>query len=101
MAPDPRLRLLMACLWMLLFWGVAVALWRKRPSTRRAIPILTTVYGLYELSLLALYTQVPLGPWGWIGRTLVYATAALLAYWALNRTAAKGYFPEEGSEIRD
>ncbi|MCP4424168.1 MAG: hypothetical protein GY803_06730 [Chloroflexi bacterium] len=93
--PDPRLRLGMALIWTVLFLGAALALWQKRPFIRRAVPILFTIYTLYELGLLAFYAQAPPTRHSWPINALFYLTLILFSAWGLNRTAVKNYFEVE------
>lgn len=90
--PDPRIRLAMAFLWIILFWAAAIALWRRRPLTSRAIPFLIATYSLYELALVALYVRVPVSGRHWLLNVLLVGIAVSFSYWALNRPAAETYF---------
>lgn len=94
MTLDPRLRLIMAAVWMVLFWGSAVALWRSKPFTTWFIPLILTLSALYELTLLGLYVQIPETGQGWLIRIWIYAAAILFAAWSLNRGPAKQYFAQ-------
>ena len=86
---DSRLRLVMAAVWMVLFWGAAVALWRRKAFTSWFIPLLLTLRAIYELTLLGLYVQFPESGQGWLMRTCLYAAMILFAAWSLNRRATK------------
>lgn len=90
--PDPRLRLVVAVVWSLVFLGLALALWQRRPFVRQAIPISLTLYAVYRLSLLLFFAQVPLNPQGWLLRLMIYLAAIVCAQWALNRAGTKSYF---------
>ncbi len=91
--PDPRWRMVWAGAWGILFVGMSVALWRKRPFTRYLLPLVLALYGLLEIAfLLLLRAQPELHPQAWQLPTLVYATAVLFSAWALNRKAALAYF---------
>jgi hypothetical protein len=89
---DPRLRLIIALCWAILFWGAAFALWRKRPFARQAIPIILLLYGLYQLSLLLFFTQTQTAQRRWLLNTLSYTVAVLFTLWALNRATVITYF---------
>ena len=89
--PSPLFLLLMALVWMLLLWAAALALWQKRPFTRRGIPSLLFVYAVYELILL-LFAQTEPARSGWLINILFYLFIVLFSYWVLNRTAVKPYF---------
>ena len=94
--PDPRLRLLIAAVWMLLFWCLAIALWRKIVLTRWLIPLLLAFYAVYELAIIGLFAQVPINRAQWLQHTFVAFTFVLFAYWALNKSSAKSYYLEDG-----
>ena len=87
--PDPRLRLVIAAVWMALFWGAAVALWRRKSFTSWFIPLLLSLVALYELTLLGLFVQIPESGQGWLMRILLYAALILFASWSLNRECSK------------
>lgn len=97
--PDPRLRLLIAAIWMLLFWSLAIALWRKIVLTHWLIPLLLAFYALYELALMGLFAQVPINRARWLQHTFVAFTLVLFAYWALNKGTAKSYYLEDGPAV--
>ncbi|HEX6383653.1 MAG TPA: hypothetical protein VF177_03185 [Anaerolineae bacterium] len=90
--PDPRLRLVIAVFWGLLFLGLALALWRRRSFTRQAVPISLLLYTLYRLSLLLFFTQVPVNWQAWLPQSMMYVGVIVFAQWALNRAGAKTYF---------
>ncbi len=92
--PTPFFRLMLALVWMLLLWAAALALWQRRPFTRRAIPFILFVYAVYELGILLIFTQAGPARSGWLINTLFYLFITLFSYWALNRTAVTSYFTE-------
>ena len=83
--PDPRLLLVIAAGWMVLFWGSAIALWHRHSFTRWLIP-------LYELVLQGLFAHIPISGQGWLLRILLYVAATLFAFWSLNRNETRSYF---------
>jgi hypothetical protein len=91
-AVDPRLRAVIAGGWALLFLGAVVALWRRQPASRLAVPLLLGVYALYEMGLLLFLVQSPVARQGWPADTLFYATLIILAAWLLNRRVVRSYF---------
>lgn len=95
--PDPRFRLVGAIVWMFLFLGAGLLLWRRHHSIRRLLPILLASYVLYELTLLALFAQVALTGFAWLGRISFAVLAVGFTQWVLNRPTASSYFREEGS----
>ncbi len=93
--PDPRLRLILAAGWMLAFWGLAFALWRKMTATQRLIPILLAVYALYELAILYVFARISISEQRWIQHGLISVVTVVFAYWALNRSATIPFYLEE------
>jgi peptidoglycan/LPS O-acetylase OafA/YrhL len=89
--PDPRLLLLIAGVWMALFWGAAIALWRRQRFTHWLIPLLLLLYALYELILLGFFVRMPEGTQSWLARILLYDLAILFAIWSLNRSESRSY----------
>lgn len=92
--PSPLFRLAAALVWMMLFWGAALALWQKRPFTRHIIPAILFIYMVYELSLLLFFAQAEPARSSWLINTLFYLFCIGFSYWALNRTAVTSYFRE-------
>ena len=92
--PDPRLLILFAAVWMVLFWGAAIALWRRRSIVQWLIPLLILLYALYELLLLGFYVRIPESAQSWLARILLYNLAILFAFWSLNRGKSRIYFKE-------
>lgn len=92
--PDPRIRLIIALVWALIFFGLTIALRRGRPRTRQTIPISLLLYGLIELGLLLIFVQAPGARRSWMLNSITYGGMTAFAYWALNRLAATSYFKE-------
>jgi len=90
--PDPRLLLVIAVGWTVLFWGMAIVLWRRCPFTRWLIPMLLLLLALYELMLQGLFVRIPISGQSWLLRILLYSVAILFAIWSLNRSKARSYF---------
>ena len=90
--PDPRLLLVIAVVWGLVFLGLALMLWQRRPFVRQAVPISLTLYAIYRLSLLLFFAQVPLNRQGWLLYSMVYLAVIVFTQWALNRASAQSYF---------
>ncbi|MEW5985632.1 MAG: hypothetical protein AB1791_03265 [Chloroflexota bacterium] len=89
---DPRLRLVMALVWAVVWLGLAVALWRRRPFTRLALPVAWLLYVLYHLALLFFFVRSSVAQAGWLGYTLPALFILLYVTWVLNRPAARRYF---------
>ncbi|WP_420629423.1 hypothetical protein [Candidatus Leptofilum sp.] len=83
--PDPRLRLVAAGLFTLLFFMLAWQLWWKRPFTIRAIPITIGWYALYETAVWLLFAQPPRNWPLWGISTLLLMSNILFTWWALRR----------------
>lgn len=90
--PDPRLLLVIAVIWMALFWGSAIALWRRRSWVRWLIPLLLLLYALVELALQGLFVPIPISGQSWLLRFLLYDSVILFAFWSLNRSKGRAYF---------
>ncbi|MCA9971744.1 MAG: hypothetical protein KC425_16075 [Anaerolineales bacterium] len=90
--PAPGSRLALAVAWAVLFGGCGVALWRKRPFTRRLIPILSALQALVDVGLLILFGQSPLNQARWLWTASLFLGWVLFCTWALNRPAAAPYF---------
>jgi hypothetical protein len=91
--PDPMFRLVIALVWGAAFLGLAEALRRKRPFTRRLVPLLIAGYALYEVGLILVFTATS-------GQTLILdgltaVSAVIFTGWALNRTAVTDYFQND------
>ena len=93
--PDPRLRMLIAAIWMVVFWVLAYALWRKIALTRWLVPALIALYAFYELAVLRLFAQVPISSERWILNSFLAIALVSLAFWALNRSAVNSYYLED------
>lgn len=93
--PDPRLRLLIAGVWVVIFWGLAWAVWRRRPFSQKAIPGLTALYAAYDLGLPFIYPTARLNQTNWLLTGAFYIIIILFMAWALNRPAANAYFKTE------
>ena len=83
--PDPRLRLILALLWALLFFSLALGLWYQRPFTRRAVPILLLLYALYDMGMWLFFQRPPLNKLSWFGVGLFYLGFITFTRWVLNR----------------
>ena len=95
--PDPRLRLLMAGVWMVLLLGTAVALRARKPFVRWLVPGVLLVYGVYQFALVAVAVHVSGGTANWLLDVLLAIAVLLFCTWALNRETATSYYVEEES----
>lgn len=92
--PDPRIRLVIAVIWALIFFTLTIALRRGRPRTRRVIPVSLLLYALFELGLLLIFVRAPTARRSWMLNSITYGCMTVFAFWALNRPAATSYFKE-------
>lgn len=90
--PNPIIRLIAAVIWAGVLGGSGIGLWRKRPFTRRFIPLTLFLYALYELSLVWLFAQTLLARQGIWPQAVLYALLIGFSWWGLNRTAVNHYF---------
>lgn len=93
--PDPRLRMVIAAIWLMVFWILAFALWRKITLTRWLVPALIALYVVYELALLRLFSQVPISSERWFLNSFIAVALVSFAYWALNRRVIIPYYLED------
>lgn len=84
--PDPRIRLAVALVWAALFFIALVGLRRRKIWSRKLIPILLALYGVYELGMIIVFSTLPPA----VLPILAYIVFVGLVYWALRRP---GYFP--------
>lgn len=89
--PDPRLRLVAAAFFAVLFFILAWQLWRKRPFTIRAIPTAIAGYALYETAVWLQFAQPPRNWSLWLLTSLLLMGSILFTRWSLRR-ASKNYF---------
>ena len=90
--PDPRIRIGMAVVWTGIFWGLAAAMWWRRPFSRKGTPILLTIYAIVDLLLPVFFTQGLFNRQAWLVTAVIYVLAITFAYWILHRPATKSYF---------
>lgn len=81
---DPRLRLVLALVWGLIFLWLAVALWQRRKVARILLPATVLLYGGYHL-LLLLFTPAPAARQGWALQLLFLIAAAGWSLWVSRR----------------
>jgi len=93
---DPRLCAAVSLVWAIVFLGLAVALWRRRPLTRFVVPVATLLYGLNRL--------VAPGPCAPAARlqdgisleVIIFMAWVLLVVLALNIASGRAYFGSTG-----
>jgi len=87
---DPRLRLMGAGMWTIIFLWLAWAVIKKKSFSRRAVPLALVGFGISDLVMLLFVPTARAGDWLLNG--LFFAIITLLFYWALNNSRAKAYF---------
>lgn len=90
--PNPTVRIILALVWVGLFWGLLIALWQKRPLTRFAIPTTILIYTAYQLIFLLRFTQTTTIQQNLLLHNLFYISLIAFFFWALNRPVAQTYF---------
>ena len=90
--PDPRLLLVVASLWAVLFWALAIALFLRVTAVRWLIPLLIFLHALYEFGLQALFESLASPIQIWLFRALLYVLFIIFAVWSLNRKGSEPYF---------
>lgn len=89
---DPRLGLLTALGWTVVFLVLVVAIWRAYAIARLAAPALLLAYATYQLGTEYAFVQSPDFDRGWPLSAGLYALAILYTTWALNQAAGRRYF---------
>jgi len=90
--PDPRFRFIMALIWGIVFIGLWWLVRKKRPFTRKFLPLVLILYAVYELSLTILFAQTSLAQQALRLNLSFYLLLVLFITWALNRSASNNYF---------
>ena len=90
---DPRIRLVMACGWMMIFFWLARAVWKKKPYSLIAIPIVLVCYALNDF-FLQQFAPIATNLNG-LMRSLFFIAIIILIYGMLNRPQTKQYFTTE------
>ncbi len=98
--PDPTFRLIVALVWGIVFFGLGDMLRRKRPFTRRLIPLSIFLYALYEMGLIILFAAAAPARQSLLLDALLVLSGVLFSGWALNRTAVYAYFTSASDLVR-
>jgi hypothetical protein len=94
-SPDPRLRMFGAAVWMVVFWVLAFALWRRIALTCWLVPLVIALHVVYELAILGLYAKVPINNGRWFLYTVMAIALVSFSTWALNGRSKNSYFLED------
>lgn len=90
--PDPRLRMVIAIVWAIVFLVLATALWLKKPATRMLAPVLLLFYAIYRLALVGLFSKSDYSRSSLVIFTLIYTAIIMFTIWVLNRKTGRAYF---------
>jgi hypothetical protein len=85
----------LAVFWSIIFIVTAVALWRRQSWTRRIIPGLIVLHGVYYLALVMLFARSAASKNAWPAVGLLFGLAVLFSTWALYRPSVRWYFKTE------
>lgn len=84
---DPRVRLALAIVWAVVFFLLALALWRRKSAVRVVLPLTLAVYGVMHLALLFLTAPAPAARQGWLHPFLGLVLAIGWTVWVCLRPA--------------
>jgi len=87
--------MLISAVWMVVFWVLAVALWRRNALTRWLVPLIIALHFVYELAILRLFARIPINNGRWFLYGFMMIATVSFATWALNRSANNPYFLED------
>lgn len=79
--PDPRLRMVLASAWAIIFLAATWVLLNRSCRNWRAIPLLMTLFGVYELGMMIAFATEPPAPL----LVLAYAAFVCFVVWVLWR----------------
>lgn len=91
-SPSPAIPLTLAAVWAGLFFGLTIALWRRREMTRWWLPLSVALYGAYRMFALFVLILEPVAQQAWLVRLLPLLALSCFAAWALNRPASAGFW---------
>ncbi len=89
---DPRLRMLVALTWALVFLSISLSIWRRWKVTRFLTPILLILYAAYQLGLVRFFSQTYKVNTNWQVDSGLHIAALIFTIWALNHKSARQYF---------
>lgn len=87
---TPTIRSLLAIGWAVVAFGLAAALWQRRPWTRIAIPVAGALFLIYHLGLLS-FSLSSIAQQGWSGNLVIGLILLTFVTWSLNRPEARAY----------
>ena len=88
---DPRLRLIVAIFWAIVFLAITVALMLRNPKTKVIVPGVLAIYAIYRLALVGLFAQSAYSRGSLLIFVLIYGAVIIYSTWALNRKSAAAY----------
>ena len=90
--PNPAIRLGVDMVWSILFLGMTIGVWTKRPFVPHLLPKLIGIYALYNLLLHRIYAQATYNPAQWLLNGLLYILFITATQWILTKN--KNHFRE-------
>lgn len=84
---DPRVRIVLAAIWALVFFLLALALWQRRAAVRIVMPMALGLYGAAHLTLLFLAAPAPAARQGWLLQFVGLVLATGWTVWVCLRPA--------------
>jgi hypothetical protein len=90
--PDPRLRMIIAIIWAIIFLVLTSILWLKKPLSRILTPVLLVLYAVYRVALVVLFAQSEYSRGTLAIFAPIYTAIILFTIWALNRRGGTAYF---------
>ena len=92
---DPRIRMIAAAFWAIVFLVMAALIWSRQPTTKILVPVLLLIYAIYRLGLVAIFAQSTYIRNIQVIYAVLYGIAISISIWALNRPKGKSYFAQD------
>lgn len=90
--PDPRVRLVLALMWAVFFFALAVGIVRRQRWARPAGLVSILLYALYNLILLVGFVQSAVVRQAWPAWFLLYTAALLFVAWSFYGPGSGAYW---------
>jgi hypothetical protein len=89
---DPRITMLTAAIWALIFLAIALAIWNRKSLVRWLFPFTLTLFALVDLFILRLLGRLDAEMQDVAPRLLLYGSLILFVAGSLNWSGARLYF---------